>query len=370
MNDTQRFTLFRKDLLRWFAENRRPLPWRADYTPYRTWIAEVMMQQTQMDRGVQYFLRWMERFPDVAAVAAAPEEDLLKAWEGLGYYRRARNIQAAARVIMERHGGNFPTSYADILALPGVGPYTAGAIASTAYNEEVPCVDGNVERVLSRVFDIDTPVKEEPAKSRIRELAQALIPKGEARNFNQGLMEMGALVCRKKPECERCPLAGLCESRHLGIQNERPVPGKKAAVTQIEVVCGVLLHEGKVFIQRRNEKDVWGGLWEFPGGCVEPGETPEQAVAREWMEEVGFKVAIVRPLDVIRHNYTTYRITLRCYQLRLEGKPKGCPVPEELAEATACQWIAPQDIEAFPLPAPHRKLADNCSLFDNPASGE
>ena len=345
MNDTQRFTLFRKDLLSWFAENRRPLPWRADYTPYRTWIAEVMMQQTQMDRGVQYFLRWMERFPDVAAVAAAPEEDLLKAWEGLGYYRRARNIQAAARVIMERHGGNFPTSYADILALPGVGPYTAGAIASTAYNEEVPCVDGNVERVLSRVFDIDTPVKEEPAKSRIRELAQALIPKGEARNFNQGLMELGALVCRKKPECERCPLAGLCESRHLGIQNERPVPGKKAAVTQIEVVCGVLLHEGKVFIQRRNEKDVWGGLWEFPGGCVEPGETPEQAVVREWMEEVGFKVAIVRPLDVIRHNYTTYRITLRCYQLRLEGEPKGCPVPEELTEATACQWIAPQDIE-------------------------
>ena len=284
MNDTQRLTLFRKDLLRWFAENRRPLPWRADYTPYRTWIAEVMMQQTQMDRGVRYFLRWMERFPDVAAVAAAPEEDLLKAWEGLGYYRRARNIQAAARVIMERHGGVFPRAHADILALPGVGPYTAGAIASTAYNEEVPCVDGNVERVLSRVFDIDTPVREEPAKSRIRELAQALIPKGEARDFNQGLMELGALVCRKKPECDRCPLAELCESRRLGIQNERPVPGKKAAVTQIEVVCGVLLHEGKVFIQRRNEKDVWGGLWEFPGGCVEPGETPERAVVREWLE--------------------------------------------------------------------------------------
>lgn len=132
----------------------------------------------------------------------------------------------------------------------------------------------------------------------------------------------------------------------------------------------MLLHEGKVFIQRRNEKDVWGGLWEFPGGCVEPGETPEQAVVREWMEEVGFKVAIVRPLDVIRHNYTTYRITLRCYQLRLEGKPKGCPCPRSWPEATACQWIAPQDIEAFPLPAPHRKLADNCSLFDNPASGE
>ncbi len=370
MNTPQRLALFQKNILHWFAANRRPLPWRADYTPYRTWIAEVMMQQTQMDRGVQYFLRWMERFPDVASVAAAPEEDLLKAWEGLGYYRRARNIQAAARVIMERHGGVFPRRYADILDLPGVGPYTAGAIASTAYNEEVPCVDGNVERVLSRVFDIDTPVKEEPAKSRIRELAQALIPQGEARNFNQGLMELGALVCRKKPDCSRCPLAEACEGRRLGIQNERPVPGKKASITQLDVVCGVLLHEGRVFIQRRRESDVWGGLWEFPGGCVEPGETPEQAVVREWREETGFRVSIVRPLDTIRHNYTTYRITLRCYLLALAGHAKSSPVPQTLAEATACQWIAPQDISAFPLPAPHRKLADNCSLFDNPASGE
>lgn len=331
MNDTQRFTLFRKDLLRWFAENRRPLPWRADYTPYRTWIAEVMMQQTQMDRGVQYFLRWMERFPDVAAVAAAPEEDLLKAWEGLGYYRRARNIQAAARVIMERHGGNFPTSYADILALPGVGPYTAGAIASTAYNEEVPCVDGNVERVLSRVFDIDTPVKEEPAKSRIRELAQALIPKGEARNFNQGLMELGALVCRKKPECERCPLAGLCESRHLGIQNERPVPGKKAAVTQIEVVCGVLLHEGKVFIQRRNEKDVWGGLWEFPGGCVEPGETP--GTGRRARMDGGSRLQGRHRAPAGRHPPQLHDLPDHPALLPAQagGQAQRMPVPEELA---------------------------------------
>lgn len=370
MNDTQRFTLFRENLLRWFAANRRPLPWRNDYTPYRTWIAEVMMQQTQMDRGVQYFLRWMKRFPDVAAVAAAPEEELLKAWEGLGYYRRARNIQAAARAIMERHGGIFPSNYADILALPGVGPYTAGAIASTAFNQEIPCVDGNVERVLSRVFDIDTPVREEPAKSRIRELARTLIPTGRARDFNEALMELGALVCRKKPDCGECPLAGVCESRRLGIENERPVPGKKAAITQLEVVCGVLLHEGKIFIQRRRDKDVWGGLWEFPGGCVEPGETPEQAVTREWMEEVGFKVSVVRPLAAIRHGYTTYRITLRCFLVRLEDEPRGWPEPREPTEATAFRWIAPEDIDRFPLPAPHRKLADTWRLFDKAGSGE
>ena len=370
MNDKRRFALIQERLLAWFAANRRPLPWREDYGPYRTWIAEVMMQQTQMDRGVRYFLRWMERFPDVAAVADAPEEDVLKAWEGLGYYRRARNIQAAARAVMERHGGVFPSRYADILALPGVGPYTAGAIASTAFNEEVPCVDGNVERVLSRVFDIDTPVKEEPAKSRIRDLAHTLIPKGRARDFNQALMELGALVCRKSPDCGSCPLADICESRRLGITADRPVPGKKAAITPLEVVCGVLLHEGKVFIQRRGEKDVWAGLWEFPGGCVEPGERPEEAVVREWKEETGFDVEIVRPLATIRHGYTTYRITLHCFLLRLKGAPKGSPLPDRLTAATACQWIAPQDIEAFPLPAPHRKLADACGLFDKPGAGE
>ena len=227
MNDTQRFTLFRKGLLRWFAENRRPLPWRADYTPYRTWIAEVMMQQTQMDRGVQYFLRWMERFPDVAAVAAAPEEDLLKAWEGLGYYRRARNIQAAARVIMERHGGNFPTSYADILALPGVGPYTAGAIASTAYNEEVPCVDGNVERVLSRVFDIDTPVKEEPAKSRIRELAQALIPRGEARTSIRGSWNWARSYAAKSPSANAARWPGCAKAATSASRTNARFPARK-----------------------------------------------------------------------------------------------------------------------------------------------
>ena len=368
MNDSLCFPRFRKSLLQWFAANRRPLPWREDYTPYRTWIAEVMMQQTQMDRGVQYFLRWMERFPDIASVAQAPEEDLLKAWEGLGYYRRARNVQAAARAVMEQHGGVFPDSHAAILALPGIGPYTAGAIASTAFNQDVPCVDGNVERVLSRVFDIATPVREEPAKTRIRELARDLIPAGKARDFNQGLMELGALVCRKKPDCTVCPLRELCASFKLGIQNERPVPGKKATVTRLEVVCGVLMHEGKVFIQRRRETDVWGGLWEFPGGCVEQDETPEQAVLREWREETGFAVSIVRPLDTIRHTYTTYRITLKCFLLAFMNQRQDQTPPDAvLTEATDCRWIEPKTITDFPLPAPHRKLANKCGLFDKGA---
>ncbi|MEG1610427.1 MAG: A/G-specific adenine glycosylase [Bilophila sp.] len=371
MNEDTRFSLLQTSLLGWFAVHRRPLPWRTDYTPYRTWIAEVMLQQTQMERGVQYFLRWMERFPDIASVADAPEEALLKAWEGLGYYRRVRNIQAAAQKIMTLHRGIFPTDHAAILALPGIGPYTAGAIASTAFNEDVPCVDGNVERVFSRVFDITTPVKEEPAKSRILTLAQGLIPPGHARDFNQGLMELGALLCRKVPDCTPCPLQELCEAYQHKTVSERPVPGRKAVITKLEVASGILLLNGRVFTQRRRDNDVWGGLWEFPGGCVEAGESPEQAVAREWMEELGFVVEAYKPLVRIRHSYTTYRITLHSFLLRLvSGAPEnalvqdGFPVPPVLTAATAFRWLPIEQIHDIPLPAPHRKLVDTCTLFD------
>lgn len=361
---------FQQSLLTWFAGHRRPLPWRRDYTPYRTWIAEIMMQQTQMERGVEYFLRWMERFPDIASVAAAPEEALLKAWEGLGYYRRARNIQAAAKVVMDCHGGVFPSAYEDILALPGIGPYTAGAIASTAFNQNVPCVDGNVERVFARVFNIATPVKEEPAKSRILELAADLIPHGQARDFNQALMELGALVCRKVPACAACPTRALCESFRLGIAETRPVPGRRSVVTRLEMATGILVREGRVFIQRRRDEDVWGGLWEFPGGCVEPGESPEQTVVREWREELGFEVRAREHLVAIRHAYTTYRITLHCFLLELEaaapaGEDTALPSPPVLTEATAFRWLPIEAIGDIPLPAPHRKLAEHCSIFGN-----
>lgn len=345
-------------LLDWFEKHRRPLPWREHYEPYATWIAEVMLQQTQMERGVAYFERWMSLFPQVRDVAEADEATLLGAWEGLGYYRRARNIQAAARVIMERHDGQFPSSHADILALPGIGPYTAGAIVSTAFNEPTPCVDGNVERVLSRVFDVDAPVKTTAAAARIRKLAAMLIPHGRARDFNQALMEFGALVCRKKALCAACPLTDLCAAHHLGIVSERPVPGRKVTTQAIEVVTGILEREGKVFIQRRLDEGVWAGLWEFPGGCVEQGETPEAAVVREWSEELDFRVRVLAPITVIRHGYTTYRITLHCFRLALDGVNEPHPGPPALREATAWQWAFPDELERFPMPAPHRKLAD------------
>ena len=352
----------RRLLLEWFALHRRALPWRTDYTPYRTWIAEVMMQQTQMDRGVQYFERWMQRFPDIASVAAAPEEDLLKAWEGLGYYRRARNIQAAAKAVMEQHQGIFPSDHAAILALPGIGEYTAGAIASTAFNQDIPCVDGNVERVLARLEAIRTPVRENPARTYIRELAARLIPPGMAREFNQSLMELGALVCRKKPLCASCPLQALCEARKLGLAEALPVPGSKASVSRLVSVCGMLLHGDHLFIQRRGDSALWAGLWEFPGDTVRGTETPEQAIVRAMQEKTGFAVRPGRLLKTIRHTYTTHRITLHCLILFPEDELLPRAVPPRLTAAVEYRWILPEQLADVAFPAPHRILAD--AFFD------
>ena len=353
----------REALLAWFAAHQRPLPWRINYTPYEVWISEVMLQQTQMERGVSYFTRWMARFPDVAALAAASEEEVLRLWEGLGYYSRARHVLAAARLIMEKHKGVFPSGLEDIRALPGVGPYTAGAVASIAFGEKLPCVDANVERVVARVFDLDGPVKQEPAASAVRAWALRLVPEGRAREHNQAMMELGALVCGKKPRCALCPLAAFCVSLHLGIVDQRPVPGKRAAITPIEVVTGVLRHTGRVFVQKRLASGVWGNLWEFPGGRVEPGESPEQAVAREFGEETGFDVAVDRGYGIIRHGYTTYRITLHCFALSLaattaaatEAEPTAPPI---LTAASAWRWVTPVELENLAMPAAHRKLAD------------
>lgn len=353
-------------LLQWFAQNQRSLPWRISYTPYEVWISEVMLQQTQMERGVSYFKSWMRRFPDIASLAAASEEEVLRQWEGLGYYSRARHILTAARKIMAEHGGSFPSDLAAIRGLPGVGPYTAGAVASIAFGEKLPCVDANVERVVARIFDVDSPVKQEPAASAIHRWALRLVPEGLAREHNQAMMELGALVCRKKPLCGSCPLAQFCTSLHLGITDQRPVPGKRATITPVNAVTGVLHCGSRVFVQKRPPAGVWGNLWEFPGGRVEADESPEQASVREFMEETGFAVRVVRRHGIIRHGYTTYRLTLHCFGLEFEkpsitGSP---PLPPQLTAATECRWVSPQELNALAMPAAHRKLADR--LFAGP----
>ena len=347
---------FRADLLGWFVENARDLPWRRTLEPYHVWLSEIMLQQTQMDRAVQYFLRFLERFPDIASLAAAHEDEVLKLWEGLGYYSRAKNLLRAARVVMNGHGGVFPATFEAVRALPGVGPYTAGAVMSVAYNDTRPAVDANVERVLSRLFDIDQAVSEPAVKRRILAAAWELLPPGQARAFNQGLMEFGALVCApRKPACPHCPVSRHCLARASGKVAQRPVLAPKPSIIRVDMACGVLVTHGLVFIQKRRADDVWPGLWEFPGGVIEPGETPEQAMVREFGEETGLRVRPAGKIAVVRTSYTRYRITLHGYFCQVE--PGQVPQQDHrLHEAEEARLLPPQELGAFAFPAGHARL--------------
>lgn len=345
-------------LLEWFSRYQRPLPWRSEYDPYQVWLSEIMLQQTQMDRAVVYFQRFTSRFPDVAALAQGTEDEVLRLWEGLGYYSRARNLLKAAKAVMESHAGRFPDDLDALAALPGVGAYTAGAVRSIAFNQPAAAVDANVERVLSRVYDIAEPVKNPAVRKRIAALAAGHIPPGRAREFNQALMELGALICRARdPACPQCPLAQVCQALASGTVALRPVKAQPRPVVPIGVGTGVILHEGLFFIQKRRLGGVWGGLWEFPGGQMEPEETPEHTAVREVLEETGFAVRPAGKLAVIKHAYTFYRVTLHAYLMRLpQGTP---PAPEpQLNAAAAFRWSSLNNLESLSFPSPHRTLIE------------
>ncbi|MBD5557939.1 MAG: A/G-specific adenine glycosylase [Desulfovibrio sp.] len=340
-------------LCAWFAAHRRDLPWRVNYTPYEVWISEVMLQQTQMDRAVDYFRRWMAQLPDVAALAAASEETVLRLWEGLGYYSRARNLMSAARRIMAEHGGVFPEREEDIRALPGIGPYTAAAVASIAFGEPVACVDANVERVLARLFNVETPVRREPAAAFIRQWAHRLVPEDAAREHNQAMMELGALVCRRQPRCGLCPWGEFCRARHLGVAAGRPVKDEGPGMTALTTVAGILEARGRILVHRRPARGVWGGLWEFPGASLADGEEPGAALVRLLRAETGLAVAPGSGGKIL-HTRTRYRITLHWRRLGL-AQNAGASLPA-LPDAT-WRWVTPEELANLPLPAPHRKLA-------------
>jgi A/G-specific adenine glycosylase len=340
-------------LLDWFSRHKRDLPWRRTYTPYHVWISEVMLQQTQMERGVEYFKRWIARFPDVESLAEAREDEVLKLWEGLGYYSRARNLHKAAREVVNRHGGTLPSSPEALRALPGIGPYTARAIASIAFGQDVCVVDANVERVISRLYDIALPVKSRQARDEIERHGADLLPEGRARDFNQALMEFGSLVCSpRNPACAGCPLADCCLARKNGVQEERPVIVKAPSPIYISMATGVLINDGRILTQKRRADDVWGNLWEFPGGVVENGETPDQAVVREYLEETGLIVNHPVPIATFKHSYTRYRVTLHAFSVTLLSSPGELA----LQAAQEHRWACWSEITKLAFPAGHRKL--------------
>ncbi|MBW6520266.1 MAG: A/G-specific adenine glycosylase [Desulfoarculaceae bacterium] len=353
-------TPLQQALITWFQEKQRALPWRQEYIPYQVWISEIMLQQTQMERVTLFFEHWLREFPDIQTLALAREDKVLKCWEGLGYYSRARNILQCARIIVRDHDGIIPSDQKSLLALPGIGPYTAGAIASIAYNLTVPLVDANIGRVFARLFDIDIPLSR--AGKMLWQKAEKLVPEGRARSFNQGLMELGALICTpKNPACGQCPLNPFCLAHREDLITERPVPRKGKTISTIEMATGVLTHpqaNGQFFIQQRLADDVWGSLWEFPGGRLKEKEQPEQAVVRDFFEETGFTVRVDRKITTTVHHYTRYKVILHCFLCSLDPLESG-EIPDPiLYAAQEYRWVIFPELADFAFPAGHRKLIE------------
>ena len=346
--------LFTRRLLDWYDAHRRDLPWRHAPEPYGVWVSEIMAQQTQMDRVVGYFERWMDRFPDIDTLARSREEDVLRLWEGLGYYSRAKNMIRAAETIVTEHGGRFPSDPASIRALPGVGGYTAGAISSIAFGLPEPAVDANVLRVFARLFDLDAPVRASSTRTFVEEKVRSFMPEGRTGDFTQALMELGALVCSRKPACGECPVRSLCAAFEGGTVALRPVLPVPKKTTRINMATGVLLHQGRMLIQKRRPDDVWPGLWEFPGGGIEAEETPGQAVVREYMEEVELAVEPVEDITTVNFSYTRYRVTMHCFLCRFAGEG-GEPI---FNEAVAGGFVSPGELAEYAFPAGHRKLIE------------
>ncbi|MEI8206157.1 MAG: A/G-specific adenine glycosylase [Kiritimatiellales bacterium] len=323
----------RARLLPWFAEKRRDLPWRRNRTPYRVWIAEIMLQQTRVDSVIPYYRRWMKIFPSWKALARAPQSDVLKCWEGLGYYSRARNLHAAAKIIADEYGGDlsngwkksFQTLETFLRKFPGIGNYTAAAIASLAFGENAAVVDGNVIRVLSRLFAFSGDTKSAAGKKKMQAWADELLVKGCAGEFNEAMMELGALVCLpKNPKCAECPLQNFCAAFAKGSPAKFPVVGKKAKVPHIIVGAAVTMNrKSEVLIAQRKQDDMLGGLWEFPGGKQEPGETIEECIARELDEELGIKTVVGEHVMTVNHAYSHFTMTMHVHRTRIvSGRPR------------------------------------------------
>ncbi|NJR67258.1 MAG: A/G-specific adenine glycosylase [Synechococcales cyanobacterium CRU_2_2] len=340
----------RRSLLAWYAETGRDLPWRRSRDPYAIWISEIMLQQTQVTTVMPYYQRWLVAFPTVQALAAADQTAVLKQWEGLGYYARARNLHRAAQQVAQEHDGVFPKTFALALTLPGIGRTTAGGILSAAFNQKTAILDGNVKRVLARLVALDRP----PAKALapLWAISEALIDPDYPRDFNQALMDLGATVCKpKQPECDRCPWRSHCQSYNLGIQSE--IPMREAARPVPHKIIGVAViwnKSGKILIDRRRQEGLLGGLWEFPGGKLEPGESLEDCVRREVKEELDIEIAVDDQLMSLDHAYTHLKVTLEVFNCRyLSGEPKPLECDEML-------WVTLDEIEQYPFPKANTKI--------------
>ncbi len=340
-------------LLDWYARYARRLPWRENPDPYRVWVSEVMLQQTRVETVLPYYRRWMERFPSLADLAGAALQDVLVGWEGLGYYSRARNLQRAAQAVVAELDGHLPDAPAELRKLPGIGRYTAGAIASIAFGRDEPTLDGNIRRVLARVFDMDLPARSPEGERRLWQLAAENLPAGRAGDYNQALMDLGATICTPRaPECPGCPLGDICRAYALGNQEQRPVLPARPETPHYTVTAAVIRRNGLVLLAQRPLDGLLGGLWEFPGGKLLPGEDLASCLQREIDEELGVQIEVGGSLGVYRHAYTHFRVTLHAFACSL--RDGGEPQP---LQAHDLRWVPAVELDQFPMGKIDRQIA-------------
>ncbi len=337
-----------KRLLEYYDVYKRDLPWRRAADPYHIWVSEVMLQQTRVETVVPYYNRWIERFPTVARLADAPLDDVLKHWEGLGYYSRARNLHRAALVVRERHAGSLPQAADELRELPGFGEYTAGAVASIAFGESVPAVDGNVKRVLARIFDLP-----EPGAAELRRLAQSLTPAERAGDFNQALMELGATVCTPRaPRCSACPVSSMCRAYAHDTQLERPLKKKRKPIPDDDVATAMIVApSGRMLLRRRPARGLLAGLFEFPGVGVED-RTNAGAAARSLVQQLLGIDSAEKPTSIgsVTHTFTHRRTTYHAFAFRLLREPKS------VADESDDVWADKEMLTTLAMPVAQRRL--------------
>ncbi len=350
-------------LIAWHDAHQRLLPWRASRAgtrdAYAVWVAEIMLQQTRVEVVVEYFRRWMERFPSLSALAEAPLDDVLKLWEGLGYYARARSLHRSAQILVREHGGVFPQGRTAVLALPGIGPYTVGAILSIAFGQAEPLLDGNVKRVLARLADLATPVEAPATLREMWSLARVLVeaaPEGEAGVLNEALIELGATICTPtRPRCLLCPVEAHCVARRRGTEALRPVRSPRKRIPHVDVVAGVIWQAERftspLLLAQRPADGLLGGLWEFPGGKVEVTDADQPAaLRREIKEELGMAIEVGDQAAKVEHAFTHFRMTLHAWHTRWLGAP-----PQTLGVAD-WRWVTLDKVSDFAMGVADRKV--------------
>lgn len=345
-------------LLGWYADRGRDLPWRRTRDPYAIWVSEIMLQQTQVKTVLPYFARWLTTFPTLDALASADSQDVLKSWEGLGYYARARNLHRSAQIIIEKFGGVFPKRYEDAMTLPGIGRTTAGGILSSAFRQALPIMDGNVKRVLARMIALDVPPNR--AIDDLWQLSQQLVeypnPKqASGRDFNQAFMDLGATICTpKQPSCQDCPWMSRCKSYNLGVQHLRPMTEPKKPLPHKIIGVAVIWDKPgtRILIDKRKADGMFGGMWEFPGGKLEAGETIPECIYREIQEELGIEIAVEEALITLDHTYSHFKVTLNVHHCRYV---KGEPMTIECDEI---KWVTLDELPQYPFPKANLHIID------------